>query len=113
MLGSSVSIDSIERMIHFCNQYSTLISNCKKYKIIKIPSIIRGRLPFGRYVNLHNALSILPIPQNQSVFDFYKVKKENKHRYDKISTLQWCLKLIEKIYGHFIIVLYLMYRKKV
>ena len=44
-----------------------------------------GRLPFGRY----NALNY--------VFDFYLNNKEAKHRFDKISTLQWCLKITEAI----------------
>lgn len=97
MLGHCVAPEHFSKAIGVINQYSSMVISTKYYKKSKIPHVLSGRLPFSRYKMMSYALSILPIPQNGSVFDYYMKNKNKNKRAEQINTLEWCLKIYDSI----------------
>lgn len=97
MLGHEVSSEDFDNVVEMMNTYTSLIINADDYKQIKIPHIMKGRLPYDRYKAINYALSVMPFHQEKSVFEYYAKKKESKKRFDKMSTLQWCMEILKAI----------------
>lgn len=97
MLGHEVDIEINEHVADMINTYSSLIISSENYSIVKIPNLMSGRLPTARFNSIRYALSILPLPHQNSVFEYYLKNKDAKHRFEKVSTLKWCMKIIKTI----------------
>lgn len=71
MLGHSATPEHFSKVIDTINHYSSLIISTKYYKMSKTPQLLCRRLHFSHYKMMSYALSILPISQKSSVFDYY------------------------------------------
>ena len=97
MLEHEVTTKDFEKVIEMMNSYSTIIIESDNYKPIKIPHIMSGRLPYDRIKAINYAISVLPFHQQKSVFEYYAKKKESNKRFEKMSTLQWCMEILKAI----------------
>lgn len=98
MLGNSVSQENYQLLAKFTNNYSTLISSCKNYKLPKKLHLMSGRLPMFRYQSMSFTQSVLLIPQKGSVFDYYMKNKNKKKCEEQIATLEWCINVINALH---------------
>ena len=58
-----------------------------------------GRLPYCRYNIINFSLSILPIPKTESTFQYYASNKKFNKKIEKVSILQWCMRICADLHG--------------
>lgn len=99
MKGEVVNENALLEIEKMMNNYSTLIKENSKYKIVRIPHLMRGSLPNHRYNLIKYCLSVLPIPKYESAFDFYLQDKKFKKKTEKLNINEWCMKLVASLHG--------------
>ena len=99
MRGRNVDEENLFKITKYINDYTTKISSCKIYRVIKIPHVMAGISPWQRNTSISYTMSLLPVPINSSTFDFYSKDKLMKENLSKASVYQWCLRLFSTILG--------------
>lgn len=99
MKGQNVENEDLIQIEEMLNNYTNLIKLDKNYKCVKIPSLLRGTIPFHKYNVINYALSVLPISKYESTFDYYLVDKKFKKKTEKLSINEWSMKLVASLHG--------------
>lgn len=94
MKGNDLDDEEMQRIFNIMNNYTNLIiSPGTKYKIVRLPSLCQGTLPLHRYNIISYSISVLPLPEKKSTFQFYCGDKKFNKKLKKPSIFQWCVRL--------------------
>lgn len=99
MRGIPVEDDNLLIIEKYINNYTQTIIKSTTYKKTKIPHLMTGRLPYCRYNMINFSLSILPIPKSESTFQYYASNKKFNKKIEKVSILQWCMRICADLHG--------------
>lgn len=99
MRGIQVPLEILNRIVEYLNNYTISIHNARSYKPIIVPHIMSGRLPSYRINAIQYTMSLLPIPNESTTFDYYMNDKVLQKKLQKVSIYQWCMRLLANIKG--------------